>query len=82
MKTKEKVEQGKGAADHMMPLDYLFFVRAIAPFTGNIVGPSMHFSASFHLAYSTRLPLLEVRSNGDQRDFADGWLIFLSLHTR
>ena len=26
MKTKEKVEQGKGTADHLMPLGYLFFV--------------------------------------------------------
>ena len=25
MKTKEKVEQGKGTADHLMPLGYLFF---------------------------------------------------------
>ena len=24
MKTKEKVEQGKGTADHLMPLGYLF----------------------------------------------------------
>ena len=28
MKTKEKVEQGKGTADHLMPLGYLFlFIR-------------------------------------------------------
>ena len=26
MKTKEKVEQGKGTADHLMPLGYLFLV--------------------------------------------------------
>ena len=25
MKTKEKVEQGKGTADHLMPLGYLFY---------------------------------------------------------
>ena len=25
MKTKEKEEQGKGTADHLMPLGYLFF---------------------------------------------------------
>ena len=25
MKTKEKVEQGKGTADHLMPLGYFFF---------------------------------------------------------
>ena len=33
MKTKEKVEQGKGTADHLMPLGYLFFFegkRAVA----------------------------------------------------
>ena len=29
MKTKEKVEQGKGTADHLMPLGYLFFNRGI-----------------------------------------------------
>jgi len=27
MKTKEKVEQGKGTADHLMPLGYLLFCR-------------------------------------------------------
>ena len=27
MKTKEKVEQGKGTADHLMPLGYLFIAR-------------------------------------------------------
>ena len=27
MKTKEKVEQGKGTADHLMPLGYLLIVR-------------------------------------------------------
>ena len=26
METKEKVEQGKGTADHLMPLGYLFLV--------------------------------------------------------
>ena len=26
MNTKEKVEQGKGTADHLMPLGYLFFI--------------------------------------------------------
>merc|ERR1712183_125856 len=26
IKTKEKVEQGKGTADHLMPLGYLFFL--------------------------------------------------------
>ena len=26
MKTKEKVEQGKGTADHLMPLGYLFYL--------------------------------------------------------
>ena len=26
MKTKEKLEQGKGTADHLMPLGYLFFL--------------------------------------------------------
>ena len=26
MKTKEKVEQGKGTADHLMPLGYLFSI--------------------------------------------------------
>ena len=26
MKTKEKVEQGKGTVDHLMPLGYLFFL--------------------------------------------------------
>ena len=31
MKTKEKVEQGKGTADHLMPLGYLFFFWAAAP---------------------------------------------------
>ena len=29
MKTKEKVEQGKGNADHLMPLGYLFIVTHI-----------------------------------------------------
>ena len=29
MKTKEKVEQGKGTADHLMPLGYLFFLSFI-----------------------------------------------------
>ena len=28
MKTKEKVEQGKGCADHLMPLGYLLFTLA------------------------------------------------------
>ena len=28
MKTKEKVEQGKGTADHLMPLGYLFRIRS------------------------------------------------------
>ena len=27
MKTKEKVEQGKGTADHLMPLAYLFHFK-------------------------------------------------------
>ena len=30
MKTKEKVEQGKGTADHLMPLGYLFPIGAAA----------------------------------------------------
>ena len=29
MKTKEKVEQGKGTADHLMPLGYLFKIKLI-----------------------------------------------------
>ena len=32
MKTKEKVEQGKGTADHLMPLGYLFTTK-LAPFS-------------------------------------------------
>ena len=28
MKTKEKVEQGKGTTDHLMPLGYLFVLGA------------------------------------------------------
>ena len=27
MKTKENVEQGKGTADHLMPLGYLFYLK-------------------------------------------------------
>ena len=27
MKAKEKVKQGKGTADHLMPLGYLFDIR-------------------------------------------------------
>ena len=30
MKTKEKVKQGKGTADHLMPLGYLFFLPPVA----------------------------------------------------
>ena len=30
MKTKEKVEQGKGTADHLMPLGYLFTFSLMA----------------------------------------------------
>ena len=30
MKTKEEVEQGKGTADHLMPLGYLFPIGAAA----------------------------------------------------
>ena len=29
MKTKEKVEQGKGTADHLMPLGYLFVLCSV-----------------------------------------------------
>ena len=29
VKTKEKVEQGKGTADHLMPLGYLFFILCL-----------------------------------------------------
>ena len=29
MKTKEKLEQGKGTADHLMPLGYLFTVAGV-----------------------------------------------------
>ena len=28
MKTKEKVEQGKGTADHLMPLGYLLKIKS------------------------------------------------------
>ena len=31
IKTKEKVEQSKGTADHMMPLGYLFFLKIFSP---------------------------------------------------
>ena len=34
MKTKEKVEQGKGTADHLMPLGYLFFFLGSGPDRG------------------------------------------------
>ena len=30
MKTKEKVEQGKGTADHLMPLGYFFFLYCVS----------------------------------------------------
>ena len=30
MKTKEEVEQGKGTADHLMPLGYLFLSKKLA----------------------------------------------------
>ena len=29
MKTKEKVERGKGTADHLMPLGYLLYISSI-----------------------------------------------------
>ena len=29
MKSKEKVEQGKGSADHLMPLGYLFLIASM-----------------------------------------------------
>ena len=29
MKTKDKVEQGKGTADHLMPLGYLFYLMVV-----------------------------------------------------
>ena len=32
MKTKEKVEQGKGAADHLMPPGYLFLLSILTFF--------------------------------------------------
>ena len=31
MKTQEKVEQGKGTADHLMPLGYLLGVHVLLP---------------------------------------------------
>ena len=33
MKTKDKVEQGKGTADHLMPLGYLFGAKCKNPST-------------------------------------------------
>ena len=40
MKTKEKVERGKGTADHLMPLGYLFGFGL-----GLIIGPPVWFGS-------------------------------------
>ena len=58
MKTKEKVEQGKGTADHLMPLGYFFFLDSLLtksvksesscnefpPLTSNFFGPLVYLA--------------------------------------
>ena len=46
MKTKEKVEQGKGTADHLMPLGYLFVVKT------PVIAPVSQFSYFSFISFS------------------------------
>ena len=53
MKTKEKVEQGKGTTDHLMPLGYLLFIHSLDPTPPHQLGP---------LSLSLSNPLAETQS--------------------
>ena len=47
MKTKEKVEQGKGTADHVMPMGYLFFLFLKSIFPPFSHKTFFHFQKNF-----------------------------------
>ena len=52
MKTKEKVEQGKGTADHLMPLGYLLQLNIVENFTKSV----FHHEA-FYIANQFIIPI-------------------------
>ena len=54
MKTQEKVEQGKGTADHLVPLGYLFMVHFHVELHGPIAISSYRDKKEF-----------KTRDNGD-----------------
>ena len=52
LKTKEKVEQGKGTADHLMPLGYLLYFIFLLGGTTDLppyLGPGDEFKKSLRL---------------------------------